>query len=84
MAEFLKPSKEEIKMAFVASCIEDVASRMNLPYYEIFERMDGVQLIDEYIYPHYETLHTESRENLTSSLIETLTRWENEKDRRKN
>lgn len=29
--------------------------------------MERVGLIDEYIYPHYETLHTESRENLTSN-----------------
>ncbi|MDE6836015.1 MAG: DUF3791 domain-containing protein, partial [Muribaculaceae bacterium] len=30
-----------------------------------------------YIYPCYETLHSESRENLTDSLVQTLLRWEN-------
>lgn len=79
MEEYLEPTKNEIVMAFVASCIEDVAKRLDKPYSFIFERMDKVGLIDNYIYPHYETLHTESRENLTTSLIDTLNRWENEK-----
>ncbi|MCH5346629.1 MAG: DUF3791 domain-containing protein [Muribaculaceae bacterium] len=80
MEEFyMEPSHDEIVMAFVASCIEDVADRLNVDYSEIFERMERVGLIDQYIYPCYEALHTESRENLTTSLINTLNRWENEK-----
>lgn len=76
METYIEPSQDEIKMAFVASCIEDAANRMGLPYYEVFERMERVGLIDKYIYPFYETLHTESRENLTSNLIDTLNLWE--------
>lgn len=79
MEKYIEPTRDEIVMAFVASCIEDVAKRLNLPYSEIFERMDKTGMIDNYVYPHYETLHTESRENLTSSLIDTLIRWENGK-----
>ena len=78
MEKYLQLTKDEIVMGFVASCIEDVAKRLNEPYLDIFERMDHIGLIDNYIYPHYETLHTESRENLTTSLIDTLNRWENE------
>ena len=73
MEKYLEPSRDEIVMAFVASCIESVADRLGVGYREIFERMEKVGLIDEYIYPCYETLHSESRENLTKSLIET--RW---------
>lgn len=76
----MEPSKDEIVMAFVASCIESVADKMNLGYREIFERMDKVGMIDSYIYPCYEQLHTESRENLTLSLIDTLNRWEKDKN----
>ncbi len=72
----MTPSKDEIVMAFVASCIESVADKLNVSYREVFERMDKVGMIDSYLYPCYEQLHTESRENLTSSLIETLSRWE--------
>ena len=76
----MTPSKDEIQMAFVASCIESVADRLNVGYREVFERMDKVGMIDSYIYPCYEQLHAESRDNLTSSLIETLLRWENENE----
>jgi len=76
---YIEPSKNEIEMAFVASCVEDVASHLGVPYIDVFDRMDRVGLIDKYIYPYYETLHTESRENLTLSLIDTLNRWENER-----
>ncbi|MDE6560132.1 MAG: DUF3791 domain-containing protein [Muribaculaceae bacterium] len=76
MEKYMEPSRDEIVMAFVASCIESVADRLGVGYREIFERMEKVRLIDEYIYPCYEVLHSESRENLTKSLIETLHRWE--------
>ena len=76
MGKYLEPSKEEIEMAFVASCIESVADHLNIGYREVFERMDRIGMIDDYIYPFYEQLHSESRENLTLSLIDTLERWE--------
>lgn len=69
-------SVEELKIGFVASCIESVAERLGYQYDEILDRMDRVSLIDEYIYPHYEALHTEDRNNLTDNIIETLNRWE--------
>lgn len=76
MEKYIEPTKDEIVMAFVASCIESVADKMNIGYREAFERMDKVDMLDTYIYPFYEQLHTESCENLTTSLIDTLLRWE--------
>ena len=61
-------------MSFVASCIEDVADKLGLDYAEVYERM-----IDDYIIPHYDVLHTESRANVTAGMIETLKRWEGQK-----
>ena len=80
MEKYLEPTKDEIIMAFVASCVESVADYLGLDYREVFERMDRVGMIDTYIYPFYEQLHSESRENRTVSLIETLRRWENESE----
>ncbi len=77
MEKYLEPTKDEIIMAFVASCVESVADYLGLDYREVFERMDRVGMIDTYIYPFYEQLHSESRENLTVSLIDTLRPWEN-------
>lgn len=75
---YLQPTKDEIVMAFVASCVESVADHLGVNYREVFERMDRVGMIDDYIFPCYEQLHSESRENLTLSLVDTLTRWEKE------
>lgn len=66
-------------MGFVASCIEDVAERLGADYAVIYDRMVAVGMIENYIIPHYNVLHTESRENVTSGLIETLNRWEEAK-----
>ena len=63
-------------MGFVASCIEDVADKLCVDYYEVYMRMKNVGMIENYIFPHYDVLHTESRENVTMGLLETLKRWE--------
>ena len=70
-------SDEETKIGFVASCIETAAERVGCQYEEMLDRMEKVGLIDKYINPHYDALHTESRDNLTDNIIETLQRWEN-------
>lgn len=80
MNDFIKLTDNEILMGFVASCIESVAKATNKDYVDIYRRMDAVGMIDRYIIPHYDTLHTESRSNLTESLIETLERWEEQHD----
>lgn len=67
---------EEIKLAFAASCVEGAARKLGVPYIEIYERMRKVDLINKFILPHYDTLHTESREYLIEDIIECLTNWE--------
>ena len=79
MEELRQLSKEQILMGFVASCSEDVAKKLCVEYAEVYKRMDAVGMIDQYLIPFYKTLHTESRENLTASLIESLYRWEAER-----
>lgn len=67
---------EEIKLAFAASCVEGAARKLGVSYIEIYERMRKVDLINKFILPHYDTLHTESREYLIEDVIECLTNWE--------
>lgn len=76
MENRIQLNKNEIIMGFVASCIEDVADVLGVDYLEVYRRMDAVKMIDEYIIPNYEVLHSESRRNVTESLIDTLKRWE--------
>ncbi len=67
---------DEIVMGFVASCVEDIAERLDVGYLEVYDRMNAVGLIEKYIIPHYDVLHTESRDNVTQGVLETLLRWE--------
>lgn len=76
MEEIRKISKEQIIMAFVATCIETTARQLNTPYNEIFQRMERVGMIENYIIPNYEPLHSESREVLAERIIEYLNNWE--------
>lgn len=76
MGERMQLPLEEIKLAFAASCVEGAARKLGIPYIEVYERMKKVELIDNYILKHYDTLHTESREYLIEDVIECLNNWE--------
>lgn len=76
MEEIRTISKEQILMAFVATCIETTARSLNADYKEIFQRMERVGMIDNYIIPNYDPLHSESREVLAQRLVECLDNWE--------
>lgn len=76
MGERMQLPLEEIKLAFAASCVEGAARKLGVPYIEVYERMKKVELIDNYILKHYDTLHTESREYLIENVIECLNNWE--------
>ena len=69
-------SKEQVTMAFVATCIETTARYLNTDYREVFERRERIGMIDDYILPNYEPLHSESREVLAERLVECLNNWE--------
>ncbi len=79
MEKLRKISKEQVIMAFVATCIETTARRLNTDYNEIYQRMERVGMIDNFIVPNYEPLHSESREVLADRLIECLNNWEAER-----
>lgn len=70
------PSEDELKNIFAVSCVESVAARLNSSTGEIWLRMNKVNLVDKYIYPCYESLHSESRKNVTDDIISTLEAWE--------
>lgn len=76
MEEIRKISKEQIVMAFVATCIETTARQLGIDYSEIYQRMNRVGMIENYIMPNYEPLHSESREILAERLIECLNNCE--------
>ena len=78
MDEIRKISKEQIVMAFVATCIETTARHLGVSYQEVYKRMERVGMIDNYIVANYEPLHSESREVLAERMVECLINWEKE------
>lgn len=79
MENLIEISKTQIIMAFVATCIEATARLLDTSYKEVYQRMKKVGMIENYIIPHYEVLHSESRENIAKGMVECLNNWEGEK-----
>lgn len=79
MKNVVEISKTQVIMTFVATCVETTARLLNTSYKEVYQRMKRVSLIERYILPHYETLHTESRDNLAEVMVECLNNWEKRK-----
>lgn len=79
MKHLVEIPKTQIIMSFVATCIEATARLLNTSYKEVYQRMKRVGMIENYIVPHYETLHTESRENVAKGMVECLNLWEERK-----
>ncbi|MBO6187223.1 MAG: DUF3791 domain-containing protein [Prevotella sp.] len=76
---YSRPTEQERVYTFVCSCIESAAVTMGCKASDMYRRMERVGLIHDYIIPCYDTLHTESRENVTADVIETLLFWEKKK-----
>ena len=79
MEKLVEISKTQVIMTFVATCVETTARFLKTSYKEVYERMKRVGLIERFILPHYETLHSESRENLAEVLVECMNNWEGRK-----
>ena len=77
MEQLIEIPKTQVIMAFVATCIEATARLLGTSYKQVYQRMKRVGLIERYIIPHYETLHSESRENVAKDIAECLHNWEN-------
>ena len=76
MEQLIEISQTQVIMAFVATCVEATARTLGTSYQEVYQRMKRLDLIDKYIYPCYNVLHTESRENLVQDLLECMNNWE--------
>ena len=79
MENVVEISRTQVIMTFVATCVETTARALNTSYKEVYQRMKRVGLIERFILPHYETLHSESRNNLAEVIVECLDNWEGKK-----
>ncbi len=79
MKNVVEISRTQVMMTFVDTCIETTARLLNTSYKVWYERMKRVGVRELFILPHYETLHSESRENLAEVLVECMNNWEGRK-----
>ena len=77
MKNVVEISRTQVIMTFIATCVETTARAQNTSYKEVYQRMKRVDLIERFILPHYETLHSESRDNLAEVMVDCLNNWEN-------
>lgn len=69
-------SPTDLRLTFVASCIEGAADYMSIDYHEAFRRMKRVGMIGGYIDKCRDALHTQSRETVTADIVQCLKQWE--------
>lgn len=74
--KWIELSKEEVKMGFLAQCVEALAEKEGCDYTEMFNRMETADMTEGYILKHYEPLHTQSWENVLDDLKELLVKRE--------
>lgn len=74
--KWIELSKEEIKMGFLAQCVEALAEEEGCDYTDMFNRMESVDMTEGYILRHYEPLHTLSWENVIEELKSLLAKRE--------
>ena len=79
MENVIEIPKDQVIMSFVATCIEATARLLHTSYKDVYQRMKKVGMIEHYIIPHYEVLHSESRENIAENMIDCLNNWEGKK-----
>ena len=62
----------ELKMGFLAQCVEKLAEKEGQNYITVFERLEHADLTEGYVLKHYNALHTESIENIIDTLVKLL------------
>lgn len=72
-------TETELRTIFTSSCIEAAARAENCTPSEMYKRMKEVDLVEGYIWKHYDSLHTQSRQYVTDDVLEALHNRENKK-----
>lgn len=71
-----QPVVDDRVMEFVIFAIESAAQKMGIPAPGLYNRLEKLNLIRNYLISGYDMLHTQSREYIADTLIEALDNWE--------
>lgn len=70
-------SEEKIKngkeLEFAVFCIENIAERLGMDAVQVYDALtEKSDILNEYIVPEYEILHTQSKEYIVNDIIELM------------
>jgi predicted DNA-binding protein YlxM (UPF0122 family) len=61
------------ELEFAIFCIENVASKLNVNAQKVYDALNKqTDILNEYIIPEYEVLHTQSKEYIVEDIIEIM------------
>ena len=63
---------EDKKLEFLIYCIESTASTLKINGRDVFNELDNIGAIDNYIMPYYDTLHTQGKSYIVDSILEYI------------
>lgn len=73
---WIRLDNTEIKIGFLAQCIESLAEKNGCDYINMLERLEQADMTQGYILKFYDTLHTQSWEAVIDELDSLLNRRE--------
>ena len=61
------------ELEFAIFCIENVASKLNVDAAKVYVALvEQTDILNEYIIPEYEVLHTQSKEYIVNDIIDVM------------
>ena len=65
--------KNSNELGFAVFCIENVAAKLNVNAERVYQAFtEKSDILNSYIVPEYEILHTQSREYIVNDLLEVM------------
>ena len=61
-----------VELEFVVFCIENLAKELNINAEEVHKALKKSNIINEYIVPEYESLHSQSKEYIVNDIIDVM------------
>ena len=74
MREITKDEEERVRFAVFA--IEAAAAKSGVPAWELYARLERLDLVRRRLFEDYPMLHTQGRDYIADDLLETLANWE--------
>ncbi len=68
-----QPIKNEKELEFAVFCVENVAAKLKVGAEAVYKAFtENSDILNGYIVPEYEVLHTQSKEYIVNDLIELM------------